>query len=60
MAYNKPPNPDHISGMMRGEEVTLSKSGEPGGERNFCRNERDSMRMNAEAGKLVMCNLHAA
>jgi hypothetical protein len=47
---NKPPEPTHVKGILRGEEMALSKGREPGrtGQRRY-RSARDSTGINAKA-----------
>lgn len=48
-AHNKPPEPVHVPGTARGEEMALKKGKEPGrGEAKNYRSSRDSTGINAE------------
>jgi hypothetical protein len=45
----KPPNPEHVTGMHRGEEMVLEKGHEAGrGSGKYCRMSRDSTSINPE------------
>ena len=47
---HRPPQPVHVSGMHRGEEMAASKGREPGrGGQKYYRSARDSTGINAKA-----------
>jgi len=54
MAHTTPPQPTHIPGTLRGEEMSITKGREPGrGKGPFYRTERDSTSVNPEGRKPI-------
>jgi hypothetical protein len=54
----KPPEPVHVPGTVRGEEVVLDKGHEPGrGDRKYYRTARDSTGVNANDRNPILASM---
>jgi len=54
--YKRPPEPVHVPGTMRGEEMVLDKGHEPGRHpgRKYYRSERDSTGINPDQREPIL------